>query len=241
MIRLLPFILIPLLILGGLGYWRYTSGKQSLVTPNTTEQDVEPVEVPKTLPGASVEERVKSLEDTLNKVVPQVNSLKSQSAQTGVPASLDSRLGSLESAVTELKARVSALEKATPATAVSTSQKVPLYIPLGSGAQIADTNWTNLNSFQITLDPASYAGYSSMQLEVNMRLNQPGGQVFARLYNSSSGSAISSEISSTQTTSSVVTSSTFTLPTGSKNYVLQAKSKDGNLIFIDYARIKVSF
>lgn len=156
-------------------------------------------------------------------------------------SNLDPRLKDAEGQITELKARVSSLENVSPAPAVSTSQKAPLYIPLGSVGQTSDTNWANLNTFQISLDPASYAGYSSMQLEVNMRLNQPGGQVYARLYQSSSGSAVSSEISSTSTTSSVVTSATFTIPTGAKNYVLQAKSKDGSLIFIDYARIKVNY
>lgn len=198
------------------------------------------MEVPKTLPNASLEDKVKSLEDVVTKLVTQINSLKSSgnSAQT---TSSDAKLSSLEAAITELKARVSSLEKATPAPVTSTSFKAPLYIPLGSGGQIADTNWVSLDTFQISLDPASYSGYTSMQLELNMRLNQPGGQVYARLYNSSNSSSVSSEVSSTSTTSSVATSSTFTLPPGSKNYVLQAKSKDGNLIFIDYARMKVNF
>lgn len=238
MIKLLPFILVPILIISGLGYWRYLATKQSLTTPQIAQEDLSPIEVPKTLPNATLEDRVKGLEDTNSKLVTQLNSLKSL---TGVPSSLDSRLTNIESSITELKARVSALEKVSPAPVVSSSQKAPLYIPLGSGGQISDINWVNLNTFQISLDPASYAGYSSMQLEVNMRLNQPGGQVSARLYNSSSGSATSSEISSTSTTSSVATSSTFTLSTGLKNYVLQAKSKDGNPVFIDYARIKVNF
>jgi len=80
-----------------------------------------------------------------------------------------------------------------------------------------------------------------MQLEVNMRLNQPGGTLYARLYNSTSGGATSSEVSSTSTTSSIFTSSTFTLPTGSKTYILQAKTSDGTSAFLDTARIKVNF
>lgn len=241
MIRLLPFILIPVLIVGGLGYWRYTSTKQSLTTPILSQAEQGPLEVPKTLPNASLEDKVKSLEDVVTKLVTQINSLKS-SGNSSPTTSSDAKLSSLEAAITELKARVSSLEKATPAPApAAVSQKAPLYIPLGSGGQTQDTNWASLNTFQISLDPASYSGYTSMQVEVNMRLNQPGGQVYARLYNSSNSSSVSSEVSSTSTTSSVVTSSTFTLPSGSKNYVLQAKSKDGSLIFIDYARIKVNF
>lgn len=238
MVKLLPFILIPILAIAGLGWWRYNAGKPSLETPKTSVNDA-PVEVPKTLPGATLEDRVKTLEDAL---VAVVNKLNTQTPSQTTDSSSDQRLKDAEGAITDLKARVSSLEKVSPAPVAATStQKAPLYIPLGSGGQTQDTSWTSLNSFQITLDPAAYSGYSYMQLEVNMRLNQPGGEVSARLYNSSSGSATSSEISSTSTTSSVVTSSTFTLPAGSKNYVLQAKSKDGSLVFIDYARIKANF
>lgn len=241
MVKLLPLLLIPVLVLAGLGYWRYSAGKQNLATPIAQEEPAqEPIEVPKTLPNASTEERVKALEDLVTKLVSQVNSLKSQPAQSGSGNS-DSKLSSVESAVTELKARVSALEKNTPAPAASLGSKSTIYIPLGSGGVVASTDWISLNSFQISLDPAQYPGYSSMQLEVNMRLNQPGGTLYARLYNSSAGSAISSEVTSTSANSSVVTSSTFTLPTGSKTYLLQAKTSDGTQAFLDTARIKVNF
>jgi len=238
-IKLLPFVLIPILVIAGLGYWRFVAQKPNLESPKGGELSQRSVEVPKSLPGATLEERVKALEDS---IVTIVNKINGATPPPQTDSSLDTRLKDAEGSITDLKARVSSLEKATPAPQViSTTSKAPLYIPLGSGGQTTDTNWTNLNSFQISLDPASYPGYTSMQLEVNMRLNQPGGQVSARLYNSSSSSATSSEISSTSTTSSVVTSSTFTLPSGSKNYVLQAKSKDGSLTFIDNARIKVNF
>lgn len=238
MIRLLPFILIPLLLLGGLGYWRFVAERES--PDDSEEEEIQaPVEVPKTLPGASLDDRVESLEKVVEKLVTQVNNLKSSSKEP-VSNSSDSTSQDVESDITELKARVSALEKTTPAPAV-TSSKSTIYIPLGSGGSVASVDWTSLNAFQINLDPSQYPGYSSMQLEVNMRLNQPGGTLYARLYNSSSGGAISSELSSTSTSSSVFTSSTFTLPTGSKTYILQAKTSDGTQGFLDTARIKVNF
>lgn len=235
MIKFLPFILLALLILGGLGYWRFFATKQSLENPQT-QVSQELVEVPKTAPGASLEDKFKSLEETVTALVNKVNAIPKPTTDP----SLDSRLKSAESGVTELKARVSSLENATPAPA-ATSSKSTVYIPLGSGGQTTDTNWTSLNSFQINLDPAQYPGYKNMQLEVNMRLNQPGGTLFARLYNLSSGSSVSSEITTTSTTSSTSSSQTFTLPSGSKSYVLQAKTSDGTLGFLDNARIKVNF
>lgn len=236
MLKILPAIFIIILIAGGLIWWRFST--KSILTSPQTETPKAPAEVPKTLPGATLEDRIKSIEDSILTIVNKINSA---TPPTQSDAAVDTRLKDVEAQVTEVKARVSSLERLSPAPAVSSAQKVPLYIPLGSGGQTTDSNWANLNSVQISLDPASYPGYTSMQLEVNMRLNQPGGQVSARLYNSSSSSATSSEISSTSTTSSVGTSGTFTLPGGSKNYILQAKSKDGSLVFIDNARIKVNF
>lgn len=214
--------------------------KQS-ITPATfsqTTSDTKPLEVPKTLPAATLDDRVKSLEDTVSKIVTQVNSLKT--AGSPATASLDSRLKTVEGAIADLTARVAALEKSTPAQVVSSSKSV-VYIPLGSGGTVASVDWTSLNTFQITMDPSQYPGYTSMQLEVNMRLNQPGGTLSARLYNNSSGSSTSPELSSTSTTSSVYSSSIFTLPSGSKTYVLQTKTSDGSPAFLDTARIRVNF
>ena len=244
MFRFLPFILIALLVLGGLGYWRFVAVKQNLESPKAGQaQDQTPIEVSKTLPQATLDDRVKALEDLISKVVVALNSLKS-SAKGDTGSSTDAKLNSLDVAVTELKVRVSALEKsspAAPATTTSSSGKSTVYIPLGSGGQMSDTNWATLSTFQISLDPAQYPGYTSMQLEVTMRLNQPGGTLYARLYNSSGGSATSSEVTTTSTTSKLVNSSNFTLATGTKTYVLQAKTSDGTPAFLDYARIKVNF
>jgi len=235
MLRLLPFVLIPILLIAGLGYFRFVAIKHSITPAQTTQVDSAPVEVPKTLPNATIDDRVKSLEDTVNKLASQVNLLKSSPQP--------SSQSDLQASVTDLKARVSALEKATPAPAAAATttftSKPIVYIPLGSGGQInSSSDWVSLDTFQATVDPSSYPGYSSMQLEVNMRLNQPGGTLYAKLY--SSGAIDSSQVSSTSTSSTLVTSGNFTL-SGSKTYTLQAKSSAGTQAFIDNARIKVNF
>lgn len=238
MLKFLLFILIPIIVLGGLGYWRFVAGKQSLESPKAGQTQDGAIEVPKTSPQTSIEDRVKLLEDLISKVVVQLNSLKSSGKTATASSSDTTSLSSLEAQITELKARVSALEKTGTTTS---SGKSTIYIPLGSNGQMGDQNWFNLSTFQISLDPAQYPGYTSMQLEVTMRLNQPGGTLSARLYNLTSGSATSPEVNTTSTTSKLVTSSTFTLPAGSKNYILQAKTSDASQAFLDNARIKVNF
>lgn len=231
MLRLLPFILIPLLILGGLGYWRYIANRPTLTAP---------LEVPKTLPDASVEDRVKSLEDIIGKLIPQVNSLKSPSPQTAAPASSDSRLDNLETAVTELKARISALEKATPAPA--SASKYPLYIPMGAGGgPWGDQNWNTLAEYQVLINTDSYPGYSGMQLEANFRLSEAAGTGSVRLYNVTDGSSVSSEVSTTSSSFGTQTSSPFKLPSGQKTYTIQIKNTAGKSLFVQSARIKVNF
>lgn len=239
MIKILPFIIVAFLIVGGLFYFRFHAAQQDLTTSSSTAQS-SPIEVPKTAPGATLDDRVTALESSVKAIADKINSISS----TQTPSSLDSRLKNVESSITELKARVASLENSSTAkttTTTTNSSKSTIYIPLGSGGQINSTNYSSLNTFQINLDPSQYSGYSSMQLEVNMRLNQPGGTLSARLLNNNSGSAISSEISTGSTSSVIVSSTGFTLPSGSNNYVLQAKTSDGSQAFLDYARIKVNF
>lgn len=241
MIRVLPFILIPVLILGGLLYWRNLSVKQTLNSPKTNEQIEEPVEVPKTLPGATVEDRVKSLEDTIAKLVPQVNTLKSSNSQSNNSTSLDSRVANAEAAVTDLKARVSALEKATPLPTAASS-KYPLYIPLGAGGgPWQDQDWHTLTEYQASINPDSYSGYTGMQLEANFRLIEGVGTASVRLYNVTDGSSISSQVDTTSTVFGLRTSGTFKLPAGQKTYTIQVKTSQGKDLFVQSARVKVNF
>lgn len=238
MIRLLPFILIPILLIGGLGWWRYQAAKQSLTTSQTQEQDSEPIEVPKTLPGASVEDRVKSLEDSVTKLINQVNSLKSFGSST---TSSDTRLSGVEGGITELKARVSSLEKTSPAPATAGS-KAPLYIPLGAaGGPWGSQDWNTINDYEVSINSDSYSGYSNMQLEVIFRLTEAAGVGSVRLFNATDNSSISSEVNTTSTSFGLKTSGNFNLPSGTKTYKLQVKSTQGKDLFIQSARIKVSF
>lgn len=240
MLRLLPFILIPILILGGLGYWRFKAAKPILTVPQVRE---EPIEVPKTLPQASIEDRVKVLEDLATKLVTQLNSLKSptpQSIQSSSNSS-DSKLNSLDSQVTELKARVSALEKATPAPAVTTASQSTVYIPLGSGGVWTNTDWQSLPEYEVSLNPDNFPNYSGMTLEVTFRLDDPAGTASVRLYNVTDSSTTSSQLDSISTTYILKSSSSFKLTSGTKTYRLQVKSSGGKNLFIQTARIKVSY
>lgn len=241
MIRLLPFILIPVLILGSLWYFRNFTAKQALKSSQATQITSDPVEVPKIVPGASTQERVKTLEEVITKLASQVNSLKSAGSQNSSGNS-QSQLNDIQAQVTELKARVSALEKTAPQAQITSGTKYPLYIPLGgSGGPWSDQNWNMLNEYQISINTDNYSGYSGIQLEVNFRLVEAAGTGYVRLYNTTDSSAPSSEVSTTSTSFGTKTSGTFTLPGGSKTYTIQVKSSEGKQLFVQSARLKVNF
>ena len=170
--------------------------------------------------------------------MPQVNSLKSSSAQTGSSNSLDARLANVEAAITELKARVSSLEKVTPP---ATSSKSTVYIPLGAGGYWTDIDWHTLTEYEASLNPDNYPGYSGMNLEVNFRLVDSSGTGSVRLYNVTDNSAVSSQMNTTSTTFSLFSTSSFKLPAGTKTYRLQVKSTERKELHIQSARIKVNF
>lgn len=237
MLRLLPFILIPILIFGGLLFWRYSSSKQSLTTPQQTEeQNQAPIEVPKTLPEATLEDKVKALEEAVSSIVKKINS-----PAPSVSNGSDSRLTNVEGTITELKARVSSLEKNSPAPP-STGSKYPLYIPLGSsGGPWGNQDWNTVNEYEASINPDNYSGYSGMQLEVNFRLIEAAGTGYARLFNVSDNASVASEVSTTSTAYGLHTSSTFKLPSGTKTYRLQVKTSQGKDLYVQSARIKVSF
>lgn len=237
MIKILPIILVIALVLGGLYFWRSSSNKPGLVTSESTQgADNAPIEVPKTLPNLSIEDKVKDLEGLVTKLVTQVNGLKSTPAQS---SSYDTRISTLEASVIELKARVSVLEKTNPSSAISSGSTI--YIPLGSGGQWNNVDWTILPEYEVSLNPANFPNYTGMTLEVVFRVVDPSGTASIRLYNVTDGSAVSSQIDTTSSTFSSYSSASFKLATGIKTYRLQIKSTGEKYLIIQTARIKVTF
>ncbi len=163
----------------------------------------------------------------------------SQGALSSLSA-MEARIKTLETAVSNLQSQVNQTQT-TQTTTTTTTKKAPVYIPLGSGGQWNDQNWLALSSYEVSVDPAEYEGYTNMQLEVNMRLVQAAGKAYARLYNVTDGNEIVSEVSTELDKAVLLTSTTFKLPTGRKTYRLQVKSTYGFNIELQTARIKVSF
>ncbi len=235
MIKLLPVGLVVILMVSALVYFR--------VFRNSTNPagDISPTSLLQTLPQGSSgtsDSRLKVVEDSITILTKKLASL------TQSDTSLEGRVKTLENQVGQLKSGSSQVQT-TPAptttVAPTSTKKSPLYIPLSSGGSANDQNWYTIAGYEASIDPADYPGYTSMQLEVSLRLTEPTGTAYARLYNATDNSAISSEASTTSSTTVLTSSSGFTLPAGRKTYRMQTKSSNNIEIQLQNARIKVNF
>lgn len=209
--------------------------------------------------GASTNLRIAALETAVVDLVKQVNSLggASDSAslvsptfeQTSSNLTLENRVKNMEISLVDLKARLTRLEEDTttpaastaPTTTTTTTSKSPAYIPIGTSGSSVSTNWTEISSLEVTIDPADYSGYKSMVLEIQLKIFQ-NGTAYGRLYNKTDGtSPVGSEVSTSNTDYTSLTSGSFTIPSGKKTYRIQLKSLTGYEAFAQNARIKVNF
>lgn len=233
MIKLLPVILI-VIIVGGF-----------LFVKLRPQPQIQPISLPEKISDtfssdSSLEERVKSLETAVTALLKQVGTSNIKTP-TGSTTSIDSKITAIESNISNLQTRVNNLEKGstTQTTQTTSISKSPIFIPLGSGSN-STSDWTSISGTAITINASDYSGYTSMQIQTSLNVFQTG-IAYARLYNSDNGTSFG-EVSTSSTTDTVLTSGTFTLPSGSKTYVLQIKSQtSGYAATASNAKIKVNF
>lgn len=236
--RFLPIILpiLAVVVLGLIG-WRVVNN-QSISTIKTD---------PQAKAEEAIDNRVRELEFVVTDLVSKVGSLSpSKSTVT------EDRVKKLEDSLNDIKSRVVTLEQskttsasttttATSQTSSSTSTKAPSYVPLSWSGESKSTSWASITGQEFTINPADYSGYKTMQLEVSLLIFQ-NGTAYARMEDKAAGTAVlASEVSTTATDYTWLTSATFTLPSGSKTYRLQLKSLTGYAAQVQNARLKINF
>ncbi len=232
---LIAMVVFCALVVGGMIYYRYRaiSNLNLPPLPNVVNQ--------LSLTNPTVEGRLTTVEDALAVLINKVNTGSSTTVASSatVTTGVEGRIQSLENTVANLQVQINQLKSGTTEV---TTEKSPLYIPLGTGGVVNSRDWITLDGYQVTIDSSDYPGYSGAYLEINMRLNEPKAtKAFARLYNSTDGSVTSGEVSTTATIYSLASTSSFQLASGKKTYKLQIKSTDTGEIFIQDARIKITF
>lgn len=241
MIKYLPVAVLIFLLIGTFFYLR------SRMEPAKSSVNYQPVTVQAMPDNATPEEKIKILEQSIQLLAAEIGktntNLSSLTGSDPSPALIETRLKNLETSVNSLKADIASLKSSSTQPApTSSSKKSPSYIPLGSGGTSTDKNYYSLGGYQVSTDPADYPGYTGMQLEATLNLNEAVGTINARLYNSTDNSAVgNSNVSTSSTTAVLLSSSGFTLPSGRKTYVLQVQSTEGYQTNIQNARIRVNF
>lgn len=230
--RFLPVVvaLCAALILAALTFRFFTAGslQTNKTAPATTDEipvtESLPQEVPVAVPIPDLSTQVNTITDKVNKIDSTVNDLKSR--------------------VVVLESGQTTSAQTNPATSVTSSTatviKSPIYIPLAASGTSSAGDWTNISGTTVTIDPADYPGYTSMQFQANIQIFQQG-IAYARVGSSDGTAILGSEISTNATSYTAVSSGNFTLP-GKKSYLLQLKSQVTNYAAsVQNAQIKVNF
>lgn len=240
MLKLLPIVLIVGIILGGgifflLQKSANSKNSTSLFANLSTQSSSSRIDK-----VAVLEAKVEALS---NQISGGINV-----AQATNSSSIETRIKTLETTIVDLQKQL-AIVKANSTTkpvvvtqTSTTNPKYPLYIPLGSSGSLGDRNYLAVDGYEVSIDPADYPGYKTMNLEVSLRLIESVGVVNARVFNFSDNSGISASVVSTNSsTFKLLSSSGFTLPSGRKTYRLQVQSTEGYTVQVNEARIKVNF
>lgn len=235
MIKFLPIVLV-LAMVAGVVYLRFmkVEDRPEKATPSLVNQIASTVGT-KSDSGSSVDEsRIKKLEDAVNGLIKQPSNPNL--------TNIEARLKTLESAVSTLQSRTGQqAQTAQPTPTQAATKQPPLYVPLSWLGTSTATDWTTISGQSMSLDPADYPGYTSMQFEISLKVLSGNGKAYARLLTSEDGTAIlSSEVSTSAYDYTWLTSSGFTLP-GKKTYKLQLKSLTGYEAAVQNARLKVNF
>lgn len=249
MIKFLPILVLILLVLGASWYF-ITRQEQNIAsstlpasaqsTPSAQSNSIPLIPITPSSTGLS-SDQFKNLQDAVIALQKKVNGETSTNIAT-----LESKITSLEDKVTTLQRQVGSLTSGispTPTEAAATStKKSPIYIPLGWVASSSVLDWTTVSTQSVVIDTADYPGMTSAQFEGRIVNYQGNGTCYARMVNTTDGTALlGSQISASGTDYAWVTSSGFSLNTGKKTYAVQLKTNTGYTAQISDAHLKINF
>lgn len=245
MIKFLPVVVLIILVIGASVYLINRQAQNpNQKTQTTAQQEVAATNNPITAltnAASGNNSQYQTLSDAITALQKKVNGDTATSIAT-----LESKVTSLEDKVTTLQRQVSQLQSGVSPTpteaATTTTKKSPIYIPLGWVASSQALDWTTISTQSITINSNDYPGMTSVQFEGRIVNYQGNGTAYARVINTTDGNAIlSSQISASGTDYTWVTSSGFTLASGSKTYAVQLKTNTGYAAQIADAHLKINF
>lgn len=124
----------------------------------------------------------------------------------------------------------------------SAPQKVTSYVPFSGSFSTKNTDWTDVPGASAYVDLKNNYNVSAyVTFEASLHTSS-GGTVFARLFDSTHGIAVDgSEISTSSTVSTLVSSGKLNLWSGNNLYKVQIKSLNSFNVTFDSARMKLVY
>ncbi len=134
----------------------------------------------------------------------------------------------------------------TVATSSTQSQtqttKKTTYVPFSGGFSTTSTDWVEVSGAQAYVDlKNNYSANAYVTFEAVIKA-PGGGAAYARLFDSTHGIAVDgSEVSTTSSSSTLVSSGKLNLWSGNNLYVVQVKSLNSSNVNFDSGRIKLVY
>lgn len=167
-------------------------------------------------------------------------SLQPQKDTATISAAISSTPALLPTSIPTLTPTVTSAPSATP-SATPTPPTKEYFIPLGQGNSSA-TDWTVVSGVGATINYTSYGKIEKVYFEATIRVPAGSQVVYVRLYNASSGQAITnSDLTLSSNTPTLLTSKEISL-TNTKDenlYQVQLKTQLGSVTYIDQARLRI--
>ncbi|MEK9178213.1 MAG: hypothetical protein AAB801_00360 [Patescibacteria group bacterium] len=177
----------------------------------------------------------------------ELTSDKSESAKVSVdsqnqtlcPASCIARIEEATSSSGSSNKKASEEEDAEDESTASSTKIRESLITLGTGTN-ASTDYENVATTQVYIDPSKYGTIKSVKFEVSIAVPTANQFVYVRLYNITDKNPVwNSELYMSGGPSSFLESDPITLASGNKLYVVQMKSQLKHQTNLNQARLRI--
>lgn len=143
------------------------------------------------------------------------------------------------SCISEIRKATSSSEQKTYNQTTITSLVKESLITLGTGTNTS-TDYENVLTTQVSIDPSKYGEIKSIKLEVSIAVPTANQYVYVRLYNITDKNPVwNSEMYMSGGPSANLISEPITLASGSKLYVVQMKSQLKAITNLNQARLRI--
>lgn len=188
-------------------------------------------------------EKVKTNQAALNvaKVTTSLDSAKTI-PESSNPANISR--SEIKEVVEELLASTSAQVAPASSLPPSTTKKSlqVTFIPISQSGATTSTEWQDISGSDFYVALVDYGTPKSVTFEANLKSANGSGPAYARLYNVTSGVAVSgSEVSSSSTSYTLKSSGGLNLWSGNNLYRVQIKSHDSQEASFGNGRIKILY